>query len=515
MILTWQHKLTIEDYNNILFDEETIELSTNVLKNLDIRFNFLKDYCKDKIIYGINTGLGPMAQYYINEDERIQLQYNAIRSHCSGLGERIPDIYVKTAMITALNSYIKGNSGIHKEAVILLSELINRSIIPVVPEHGGVGASGDLVQLAHIALVIIGEGDVCYKGEILPTSKVFESNGLIPAKVYIREGLSLMNGTYMMTGIGVVNLILAKNLLNWTTIASAFANEIANAFDEYFSAELNSIKLHNGQHKIAENMRTILKDSKLIRNRENVFDSNSLKEERLNEKIQEYYSLRCIPQILGPIYDTLETAQTIILNEANSCSDNPVIDNNMQCVFHGGNFHGDYISLEMDKIKIAITRLSMIIERQLNFLLNNKLNEKLPPFINLGKLGVNFGMQGCQFTATSTVAENQTLSFPMYVHSIPNNNDNQDIVSMGTNAALMTKKVIDNAYQILSIELLALIQAIDFLGNSDLLSSFTKKVYNELRAIVPVFKDDTIKYKTINSIQKYILENKNAELRSE
>jgi len=503
MINAGQHELTLEEYERILFCEEKIELSSSVLEKVDRNFSFLEKYCTDKLIYGINTGLGPMAQYRISEEDRIQLQYNAIRSHCSGLGEKIPDIYVKASMITSINSYLKGNSGIHREVVILLKELVNRSIIPVVPQHGGVGASGDLVQLAHIALVLIGEGEVSYKGKISPTSEVFKENGLVPAKVHIREGLSLMNGTYMMTGIGIVNIIHAKNLLDWSIIASSMVNEIEGSFDEYFSDELNCVKLHKGQNKIAEKIRSVLHDSKMIRNRETVF-SKRIKETQIKEKVQEYYSLRCLPQILGPVYDTLENAQNIILNEANSCSDNPIIDNNSTSVFHGGNFHGDYISFEMDKIKIAVTRLSMLAERQLNFLLNNKLNEKLPPFINLGKLGVNFGMQGCQFTATSTVAENQTLSFPMYVHSIPNNNDNQDIVSMGSNAALMTKKVIDNAYEVLAIEMLALIQAIEFLGNSDMLSSTAAKVYKQLRAIVPAFAEDSVKYKDLSNIKEYI-----------
>ena len=364
------------------------------------------------------------------------------------------------------------------------------------------------MQLAHIALVLIGEGEVSYNGKILPTSKVFEENGLKPIKIHIREGLSLMNGTYIMTGIAVVNLIQAKNILDWSIAASSMANEIVGSFNEYFSQELNNIKLHNGQNKIAEKIRFILKSSKLTRNRETVFINSNPKEIQITEKVQEYYSLRCLPQILGPIYDTIENAEKIILDEANSCSDNPVIDNSTNSVFHGGNFHGDYISFEMDKLKIAITKLSMLIERQLNFLLNSKLNEKLPPFINLGKLGVNFGMQGCQFTATSTVAENQTLAFPMYVHSIPNNNDNQDIVSMGTNSALIAKKIIENAYQVLSIEMLALIQATDFLKNSDSLSSVNKDIYKQIRTLVPAFSEDSIKYNDLNIIKNYIVSNK-------
>src|SRR6185369_7227630 len=172
---------------------------------------------------------------------------------------------------------------------------------------------------------------------------------------------------------------------------------------------------------------------------------------------------RCVPQILGPVYDTLLETKRVLEDEVNSANDNPVIDHVKENVYHGGNFHGDYVSLAMDKMKIVITKLSMLAERQLNYLMNDKLNQRLPPFINLGKLGLNFGLQGMQFTATSTTAENQTLSYPMYLHSISNNNDNQDIVSMGCNAALMTRKVIDNSFDVLAIQTLALVQAIDYL----------------------------------------------------
>jgi histidine ammonia-lyase len=220
--------------------------------------------------------------------------------------------------------------------------------------------------------------------------------------------------------------------------------------------------------------------------------------------VQEYYSIRCVPQILGPILETLEQSEKVLLNEANSCCDNPMIDDTNNNIYHGGNFHGDYISFEMDKMKIAITKLSMLMERQINYLMNDKLNSKLPPFVNLGKLGVNFGMQGAQFTAVSTVAENQSLSFPNYVHSIPNNNDNQDVVSMGTNSALLAKRVIDNAYQVLSIEMLSLIQAIDYLNIENRLSSRTRKAYGQIRNLVPRFEEDTVKYIEIKRINNYL-----------
>jgi histidine ammonia-lyase len=230
--------------------------------------------------------------------------------------------------------------------------------------------------------------------------------------------------------------------------------------------------------------------------------------EVFKHKVQEYYSLRCVPQVLGPVMDTIMYASHVLMNEVNSASDNPIIDEENHNVYHGGNFHGDYVALEMDKLKIAITKLSMLAERQINYLMNDKLNEKLPPFVNLGKLGLNLGMQGVQFTAVSTVAENQTLSFPMYLHSITNNNDNQDIVSMGTNCALLAKKVIDNSYQVLAIEMISILQAIDFLKMREKMSSYTRKKYDDLRKIVPAFAEDTTKYKEIQNIANYIMENK-------
>ena len=211
-----------------------------------------------------------------------------------------------------------------------------------------------------------------------------------------------------------------------------------------------------------------------------------------------------MPQIVGPIHDTVEAVKSLLEKEINSANDNPIIDFEREQVYHGGNFHGDYISLEMDKLKLVVTKLSMLSERQLNYLLNTKINELLPPFVNLGKLGFNFGMQGVQFTATSTTAENQALSTSMYIHSIPNNNDNQDIVSMGTNAAIMCSNVIENAFEVMAIESITLIQAVDALQCYDKMSSASKKWYNELRKMVPVFSEDQIMYPLVEQVKQYL-----------
>jgi histidine ammonia-lyase len=255
-------------------------------------------------------------------------------------------------------------------------------------------------------------------------------------------------------------------------------------------------------------MREFLADSKLIRKRAEHLYHRKIEEAVFTDKVQEYYSLRCVPQILGPVLDTVKHVERVLVDELNSVSDNPVIDVEGGTVHHGGNFHGDYVSLEMDKLKIVITKVSMLAERQLNYLLNDKLNQKLPPFINLGKLGLNFGMQGLQFTATSSTAESQTLSFPMYLHSISNNNDNQDIVSMGCNASLITQRVIDNTFVVLAIQSIALMQAIDYLDCHNRLSAFSSGLYSKMRAIVPTFVEDAPKYEAIQQMKEFLVKGK-------
>lgn len=497
--------LELKDFQKIIIENEKIELDESLLSRVDKSFQFLKEFSKNKVIYGVNTGFGPMAQFKISDEDTHQLQYNLIRSHSSGIGNPLPAEEVKACMLARLNTLSLGNSGVHQSVIYLLQELINRDITPLIFEHGGVGASGDLVQLAHLALVLIGEGEVFYKGERKSTKDVFETEGLEPIKVEIREGLALMNGTSVMSGIGIVNAYKANQLTDISLRLSCAINEIVQAYDDHLSEALNGTKRHYGQQKVAERMRAHLADSKLIRKREDHLYTHFEEQEKVfKEKVQEYYSLRCVPQILGPVLDTLEYTEKVLENEINSANDNPIINVEDQHVYHGGNFHGDYISLEMDKLKIVVTKLTMLAERQLNYLLNAKINEILPPFVNLGKLGFNFGMQGVQFTATSTTAESQMLSNSMYVHSIPNNNDNQDIVSMGTNAAVICRKVIENAFEVLAIEAITIIQAVEYLGFQDQVSSSTKELYDDIRKIIPAFSDDMVMYPYLEGVKKYL-----------
>lgn len=500
--------ITINTIEEIVFGNKEFSITNSQREEVIKSYEFLKEFSEKKVIYGINTGFGPMAQYRINDEDLIDLQYNIIRSHSVGAGKALEDKYVKAAMIARVGTQLCAKSGVHIDLVELLVKFINKDIVPYIPEHGSVGASGDLVQLAHIALTLIGEGKVMYKGKWRSSGELLKDLNIKPLDIYIREGLSVTNGTSVMTGISSINLIHSKRLLDWSILASVLMNEIASSYDDFMSETLNEARNQDGQKFIAERLRDISEDSSCMSDRQSDLYKQERGETIFEKKVQPYYSLRCVPQILGPIYETIENAVRVVENELNSASDNPIVDYKTENVYHGGNFHGDYISFEMDKLKIGITKLVMLLERQINYLYHDRINGILPPFLNKGVLGLNYGMQAAQFTATSTTAECQTLSNPMYVHSIPNNNDNQDIVSMGTNSALLTKKVIENAYQVMSIHFMSLVQAVDCLGISDKLSSKTKYVYDEIRSIFPDFIEDNPMYDQIQEVSNYLENNR-------
>lgn len=496
---------SLEDVSSILYSGKTIDMASLPLDDVEACYEFLKKFAADKVIYGINTGFGPMAQWRVDDKHLKDLQYNIIRSHATGAGAPLDDTCVKAAMIARAGTLLQARSGVHPDAVRLLVQFINRGIFPFIPEHGSVGASGDLVQLAHMALTLIGEGQVHYKGQWCDAGEVLRINGLQPLQIHIREGLSLTNGTSVMTGIGIVNQFMAERLLDWSIAAAVWINEIASSYDDMMSEELNAARRHEGQQRVARCMRKLAQGSQCLRKRQHeLYDSSHRDTTTFEHKVQAYYSLRCTPQILGPIAETLACSRRVLEEELNSACDNPIVDPVAGDVLHGGNFHGDYISLEQDKVKIALVRLAMTAERQLNYLMHDRINGILPPFLNMGTLGLNYGMQACQFTATSTTAECQTLAMPNYVHSIPNNNDNQDIVSMGTNTALLTKRVIENCCQVMAILYIALAQATDCLDIAAQLAPASRKTYDEIRERCPKTVDDTPFYREIDSIEQYL-----------
>ena len=503
--------ISLEQFHALVNRERTLVLSPETRARVSASHEFLKSFSSDKVIYGINTGFGPMAQYRVNDADRVRLQYNLIRSHSSGAGRLLEPTHARAVAIARLQCFVQGYSGVHPDVTDLLATLLKHDVLPCIFEHGGVGASGDLVQLAHLALMMIGEGDVLFKGERVDAAATFNKLGLKPMEIRVREGLALINGTSAMTGVGLCNIIGSRKLLYWSALLSSLTNELVGAYDDHYSVQLNAVKHHPGQQAVARGMQRILSGSGLIRRREeHLYDPGKNQADIFEEKVQEYYSLRCVPQVLGAIYDTVFAAEQVLVAELNSVSDNPVIDATNGNIFHGGNFHGDYVALEMDKLKIAVAKLSMLAERQLNYVLNDRLNKKFPPFLNRGTLGLNFGMQGIQFTAVSTTAENQTLGFPASLHSIPNNNDNQDIVSMGFNAAMITSKVVENAFQVLAVQFMALLQAVDLLDRKAEMSPFTQKVCTEARTIVPGFIEDTPKYVDLEKLVQYMTRSQEA-----
>ncbi|MBQ8652270.1 MAG: aromatic amino acid lyase [Alistipes sp.] len=494
------HKnLSLDEIERIIVGREQVALADEVRREVEQCYTFLAEFAREKVIYGINTGFGPMAQWRIEGDKLTQLQYNIIRSHSTGAGEPLEPMAVRGAMLARLMTFVQAHSGVHVEVIDLLVELLNREIYPVVPEHGSVGASGDLVQLSHIALALIGEGEVFYRGERMKTAEVFAREGIEPLKMYLREGLAATNGTAVMTGLGLKNLLSARHLMAWSLTASVLMNEIAQSYDDLMSEVLNGLKQHEGQRVVAARMREIATGSRRLLSREEEL-YHAHEEAIFEHKVQPYYSLRCVPQILGPVWDEMQSVERVLVGELNSVDDNPIVDPANRTVIHGGNFHGDYVSFAMDKLKIALTKLTMLAERQMNYLFHDRINGILPPFVNLGVLGLNYGLQASQFTATSTTAECQTLSNPMYVHSIPNNNDNQDIVSMGTNSALICARVVENSFQVMAIHLMALVQAVDCLKIAEQLAPATRDLYERVRALVPVFVEDTPKYEEIERL---------------
>ena len=482
--------LTITDVARVSFESKPIKITFDSTSwdRAQESYTFVQNAPKDSIFYGINTGFGPMAQTYIQPAEQTKLQYNLIRSHACGLGDALPTYHVRAIMLTRLHTLARGYSGVQPAVLKTLAALIEHNITPVIPEHGSVGASGDLVQLAHIALAVIGEGEVIYDGVTRPAREVLEEQGVLIPSLSGRDGLALINGTSAMTGIAACTLFEAEQLVELSLVSTATLYELFEAYDEHYHPSVQALRPHTGQTHAINRLTEILKDSKRVRHTKPTQPPASAeKTTDLNGLPQEIYSLRCVPQVIGPIYDTIQSAMTIVETELNSITDNPLIDEGH--AVHNGNFHGDYVALEMDKVRITLAKLSILIERQINFLVNPKQNEIFPPFANNGTPGLDLALQAAQFVATSTTAENQTLATPMYTHSITTNNDNQDVVSMGTNSAELTAKSLENTQQVLAV-LLATLGQLSHQTEENNFSSITRTFLDNINAQFPKMETD-------------------------
>lgn len=453
---------------------------------------FLLNKARTTVIYGVNTGFGPMATRIVEINKLEELQYNLVRSHASGAGDPLPEPFVLGAMIVRLNTLARGTSGVSLGLIRQLELLINHRIIPVVPEHGSVGTSGDLVQLAHIALVLIGEGHVFYKGKKEKTQKIFKKLGISPYKLKIKEGLALINGTSVMTGIASLLLRDAERIAASSLRLGALSLEVIGAYDDSICETIHAFRPHRGQILSAAILRKYTKGSTRLRKR---YEGKTLEPKdgetyAIPRAIQDVYSFRCIPQIVGPLLDTISFAREVLSVEINAATDNPLISVATEEFLHGGNFHGDYIATMVDQLKIPIVKSSLLSERRTNYLLDEKVNGAFSPFLNLNTPGLTLALQGLQFVATSTAAQNQSLAYPHSNHTISTNGSNQDVVSMGTDASLFLKKVIDNTFIVMAIELLSLLQAVDVVGGSTTFSQSNRKFYDAARELsLPVKKD--------------------------
>jgi len=499
LILDGEH-LTIENLVSFVRDDSLIvEVSTETLERVSRAHEFLKAESTKRVIYGVNTGFGPMVSRLIGKNQLVDLQYNLVRSHATGIGEPILQAFSLVAMVVRLNTFLQGHSGVSEDLIKQLALFINHRLLPIIPEHGAVGTSGDLTQLAHIAMALIGEGEVFYQGVRQDVAPILKKLKIAPYQLKIKEGLSLINGTSVMAGIAAILVDQAELGLSIATRNGALAMELVGAFKDGIDPNLQFLRPHPGQIKIAELMRKLTQGSRLLRDRADFQFKYKLNGDvqEIKENGQEFYSFRCLPQILGPIYETIEQVKKTVEIEINSVTDNPIVMTERSEFIHGGNFHGDYIASAVDRLKAALVKLTILSERRLNFFLHHKINTLFPPFLNLKQPGLTLGLQGLQFVATSTTAQSQSFAYPHSLHSIPTNGDNQDVVSMGTDAALLTAKVIDNAFVVLMIELVALAQAVDYKGDQKKLSSTALKLYKSFRQQLPVIIEDRVLIKEL------------------
>jgi histidine ammonia-lyase len=461
-----------------------------------------------RIIYGVNTSFGPMCNKIIGEADIEALQINLIKSHAAGLGDPLKPYIALAVLAVRLNTLVKGFSGVRIELVTLMAGMVNAGLAPWIPECGSVGASGDLVHLAHTALAVIGEGNVFYKKEFMSAARAFEQAGLVPARLSYKEGIAIMNGTSAMTAIAAFALFGAKKLQRLACVNAAFAIEIFGGIDDAFDEDLHEVKPHPGQKAVADTIRKLYNGSKNITLRKDMHEiirRQQTGDERVFEtsiNVQDVYSIRCSPQILAPVTEAIEAAAKTIEIEANSSNDNPIIIPDKKKIIHGGNFHGQSVGFAMDMLCMAVAELCTLSERRLNKLLDKNLNEGLPEHLISGTVGLTMGFMGAQYLATSTTAENRQLANPVSTLSISCNASNQDVVSMGTVAARKAFKSVSNAKHVLTLEMLAQMQALSF-RNATTMGMGTTNVYNALKPHFSVydntrvFHDDLVKFRKL------------------
>jgi len=500
--------LSIEDVVAVARGNAYVTLSTEAKGRVMLARKTVERWVSEhRKVYGITTGFGPMCDRSVAISKVRELQENLIRSHSAGFGNPFPRDVVRAIMLLRANVLAKGYSGVRIRLLNTLVNMINRSIHPVIPEIGSVGASGDLVPLAHMALAMMGEGKVEHNGRVVQADSALKKEGIDKIRLDSKEGIALINGTSVTTALGTLACYDSHRLVKEAEIAASMSIEALNGAVDAFDERIHLLRPHKGQIESAENFRNLLSGSQLVSSLERATGKRSHKKSReiSDIKLQDAYSLRCSPQVYGAVRDAINFARKVIGIEMNSATDNPLILSKSDEALHGGNFHGQPVASAMDMLSISLTSVGNISERRTARLLDSSLNEGLPLFLVKGKEDVQMGLMGTQYTATSLAAENRTLAYPASIQSLPTNANNQDIVSMGTIAARNALKILRNVECIVAIEMISAAQAIDLRG-PEKLAKGTAEAYRMIRRIIPPIVEDRETYVDIAKLVE-ILEN--------
>lgn len=443
-----------------------------------------------EVVYGVNTGFGRLADRVIPADALDQLQRNLVLSHSVGVGEPLPEDVVRAMMVLRVAALARGYSGIRPTTVLALLDLLNAGVIPVIPAKGSVGASGDLAPLAHLAMVLIGEGEAFWQGERLPGAEALVRAGLAPVRLTAKEGLALTNGTQLMTALGVLLTVDAQNVLEVADIAGAMTLEAVRGTNRAFDARIQEVRPHPGQIEVAAHLRELTESSEIMA---------SHRHDR--HKVQDPYSLRCMPQVHGASRDAIAYLARVVEIEINAATDNPLVFPADDEVISGGNFHGQPLALALDFAGIALAEIADIAERRIEAMLDPTFSE-LPPFLTRHG-GVDSGFMVSQYTAAALVSENKVLAHPASVDSIPTSANQEDHVSMGPTAGLKARDILRNTEMVLAIELLCAAEGLDY--RRPLRSSARLEAAHAfLRSAVPHLENDRPLYQDVEQVTAMI-----------
>lgn len=470
--------LTIERIGEVVYNGYKLELSDDA-RNRIIR---CREYLDEKIakttrpVYGVTTGFGSLCNVSVNPDQLAQLQINLMMSHACGVGDRVPNDIVKMMMLLKVQSLSYGYSGCKLDTVQRLVDFFNNDIYPVVYMQGSLGASGDLVPLAHMSLPLVGLGEVEYKGEVISGAEMLKIFGWKPIQLVSKEGLALLNGTQNMSAFAVWSLLQAQKLSDWSDKIAAMSLDAYHGLLSPFTKAVHVVRPHKGQLDTAARMMELLEGSEIAATPK--------------DYVQDPYSFRCIPQVHGAAKDTIAYVKSVIDTEINSATDNPTVCPDEDLIISAGNFHGEPIALPMDFLSIGLSELANISERRIYKLVSG--TRGLPSFL-VAKPGLNSGFMIAQYTAASVVSLNKSLATPSSIDSIPSSQGQEDHVSMGANAAIKLYKIVLNVERVLAIELFNAAQALEF-RRPQKSSPVIEKLFDEYRKVVPFIVNDEVMY---------------------